>query len=428
MKKSKESVKSWFKSGNSFPLRIYGLALVLRLIPVLLLINLGIGLDDMFQYDMLARSIVAGNGYRWYAESDLPLIQPIVHLDLNSIQYDPRGVPTSFRPPLYPAFLALIYFVAGVGAKRFFIVRLTQAALIASLAPLTYALARHIFPDQPRSARIAAWVIALYPMLVIYPLALVTENLFFVLVLGSVLVLLIASEKQTWRWFALGGILLGLMALTRSISLAFTGMAVLWIWFILQNRRMAIVIIATVLLVTLPWVIRNTLLYHHLTGIELSLGYNLYVGYHPSGTGTFQYPQSLDLIAMLDDSQRDIIGSQRALEFLKSDPERFVYLIIRRAGYFFGLERRALMYFYSNNFFGTITAALLWILATLFFLPFVIISTSGVFGLAFSRWRRETSLMLFLFIGYITPHLLILSEDRFHLAIVPFFAILSGYF
>jgi hypothetical protein len=27
----------------------------------------------MFQYDMLARSIVAGNGYRWYAQADLPL-------------------------------------------------------------------------------------------------------------------------------------------------------------------------------------------------------------------------------------------------------------------------------------------------------------------------------------------------------------------
>ena len=62
--------------GNSmkklnFAWRIFFLALVLRLIPVLLTRSLGIGLDDMFQYDMLARSLASGNGYRWYAYEDL---------------------------------------------------------------------------------------------------------------------------------------------------------------------------------------------------------------------------------------------------------------------------------------------------------------------------------------------------------------------
>jgi hypothetical protein len=416
------------KLSKTFPLRIFLVALILRLVPVVVMCNMGIGLDDMFQYDMLARSIVTGNGYRWYAEADLPLIQPIVHLDLTSTVYDPRGVLTSFRPPLYPAFLALIYFVSGVGAKRFLIVRLSQAVVNTTLAPLTFALGRRFFPDQPRAAVIAAWVIALYPMLVIYPLALATENLFFMLVLISMLVLLIAAEKLKWQWFALGGILLGLMALTRSTSLTFVGLAVLWVWFILRKHKMAIVVIVMVSLITLPWIIRNTLLYHRLTGIESALGYNLYVGYHPAGTGTFQYPQSLDLMSMLDDSQRDTIGRQKAFEFIEADPGRFLYLVARRAGYFFGLERRALTYFYSNNFFGYIPTALLLIFATLFFLPFVVISTSGVFGLAFTRWRRETLLILLFFIGYITPHLFILAEDRFHLAMVPLLAILSAYF
>lgn len=55
----------------SFPVRIYIIALIFRLVPVFLTANLGIGLDDMFQYDMLARSIASGNGFRWYAEDDL---------------------------------------------------------------------------------------------------------------------------------------------------------------------------------------------------------------------------------------------------------------------------------------------------------------------------------------------------------------------
>jgi len=403
------------------------LALILRLIPVIAMRSIGIGLDDMFQYDMLARSIVAGNGYRWYAEADLPLIQSVIPLDLSS-GYDPKGVLTSFRPPLYPAFLALIYLFAGVGPQRFFVARMVQVVLGTALVPLTYAIAKRIFPEKPRIAEWAAVIIAFYPMLVIYPLSLATENLFFLLVAASILVLLVASEKRKWQWFALGGGLLGMMALTRSVSLAFAGLAVLWVWFVLRERRMAIVVFLMVSLVTLPWMVRNTLIFHHLTGIESALGYDLYLGYHPNGTGTFQYPESLDLMTMLDDGERDAIGREKALEFIKTDPGRFPYLVLRRAGYFMGLERRALTYFYSNNFFGYLPSGLLLFAAVVVCLPFVVISIGGVLGLAFVQWRKEVLLMALFFIGYITPHLFILGEDRFHLTIVPFLAILAAYF
>jgi 4-amino-4-deoxy-L-arabinose transferase-like glycosyltransferase len=446
----------------SFPACIFLVSLVLRLIPVLFSFNLGIGLDDMFQYDMLARSLVSGNGYRWYAQPDLYLVQPYLHFDLSTVDYDPRGVLTSFRPPLYPAFLALIYFLAGTGARRFFVARLIQAFVAASLAPLTYALAGRLFTDNEKAAYIVAWVIACYPLLVIYPLSLATENLFFLLALASTLVLLKAKERLTTeiterteknkkisvfspgtsargrcvrsvvnffsraRWFILAGILLGLMALTRSVSLLFGGLTVLWVWFALRERKMAVVVFLGVTLVTLPWMVRNSLLHHRLIGIETTLGYNLYLGYHPEGSGAFQYPQSLDLMSMLDDGLRDQVGQAKAWVFIKSDLGRVPYLMIRRLGYFFGLERRALTYFYSNNFFGYIPTPLLLAIAAILLLPFVFVSTSAAFGLALTRWRAGTLLVALLLVGQLIPHMLILSEDRFHLALVPFFAILAA--
>src|SRR5690606_7501758 len=91
---------------KSFPFKIYLVALALRLIPVLAARGLGIGLDDMFQYDMLARSLAQGHGFRWYAEVDLKQLASFVDFDLSSArEYDPLlGVPTSFRAPLYPFF------------------------------------------------------------------------------------------------------------------------------------------------------------------------------------------------------------------------------------------------------------------------------------------------------------------------------------
>ncbi len=440
---------TWWRDSKTFPLRIFLVALILRLVPVVAMRNMGIGLDDMFQYDMLARSLASGEGYRWYAQPDLELLQPYLHLDLSSGNYNPRGVLTSFRPPLYPFFLALIYLVTGVGVHRFFIVRLVQTVLSALLIPLTFYIARRIFPNQQKVAVISAWVVALYPMLVIYPLSLATENLFFVLVLGSTLALFKAMEERSkkpeflgdmqqdrfswWgkihgaRWFIISGLLLGALALTRSVSLVYAGLAVLWIGIVFRQWRMAGVVFAAISLVTLPWMVRNTLLNHRLTGIESALGYDLYVGYHPEGTGTFQYPQSLELMSILDDGVRDTVGREMAFAFIKADPARFPYLILRRAGYFFGLERRALTYFYSNDFFGYIPQGILILLALVLCLPFVVVSTSGLLCLALTRWSKEMILIALLFIGYITPHLLIIAEDRFHLALVPFFVIFASF-
>ncbi|MGE5249687.1 MAG: ArnT family glycosyltransferase [Bacteroidota bacterium] len=417
-------------SPNRFAARLYIAALILRLIPVLLARGLGIGLDDMFQYDMLARSIVAGNGYRWYAQQDLAQLAPYVNFDLNSVKYDPvRGVPTSFRAPLYPAFLALVYAVSGTGFARFFAARLAQAILLgAPLAPLTYLTGRRLLDGNERAARLAGWVVAGYPMLLLFPIGLGTENLFFLLLLGSFLALLRCMDRPAAPAFLLAGVLLGLTALTRSVILPFAGLAVLWAWFSLRERRGAVLMALAVAVTIAPWVIRNSLLYGRLTGIETSLGYNLYVGYHPQSDGTFTFGPSLDLVPILDDSVRDQIGTERAIGFIRQDPGRFIPQAVSRLGQFFRLELRILTYFYSNNFFGYIPAPLLVALMAAFGLPFALVCLSASLGAALVPRSPGALLLLLLLAGYLLPHVFILSEERFHLALVPFFAMVAGYF
>jgi hypothetical protein len=413
----------------AFPLVVFLVALLVRLIPVLLSRNLGIGLDDMFQYDMLARSIVSGNGYRWYAQNDLYLVKNYIPFDLSTVDYDPRGILTSFRPPLYPAFLAIIYFFNGINPERFFTARLVQALMNAMLVPMTYFAARQVFPGRERVARWSAWALTFYPMMVIYPLSLATENLFFVLVLASFLALVKSGQDQRLRWFALSGLLIGLSALTRSVILPLAVVAALWAWLVVKNWKGALILLVTAVAVCIPWVVRNSLLHGRLMGIESSMGYNLYVGYHPKSTGTFQYGISLDLIPILDDGLRDKIGTEKALDFIKQNPMRVPELAVMRAGHFFGLERRALTYFYSNNFFGYIPAPVLFSLALLLLLPFVIVATSSVFGMFLSDWRKQEVLLLGLLLAtYIAPHILLLAEDRFHLTIVPFLIVLAARF
>ena len=432
-----QSAQSVFMFFKSFAFRIYIVALILRLIPVLLARGLGIGLDDMFQYDMLARSLAEGNGFRWYAREDLNQLAAFVDFDLSSVEeYDPEtGIPTSFRAPFYPAFLALVYFINGTDFSRFFAARLAQAIFLgAPLAPLTYWVSRKLFPPllagegpgvrSERSARIAAWIVAGYPMLLVYPLGLGTENPFFVLLLSSFLFLLQSIERPAAASLFFSGLFLALTTLTRSVILPFA-LAAFFLLFYLHRSKALLAILSFFLVIT-PWVVRNSLLHGKLTGIETSMGYNLYLGYHPDGNGSFVFGPSLDLLTILDDAERDRIGTEKAMEFIRAQPERFFPLAINRLGFFFGLEKRVLMYFYSNNIIGYVPLPILLAISAVLLLPFVFIAPSAALGLSLLRWKPEHILLGLLFAGYILPHIFILSEDRFHLALVPYMAILAA--
>jgi 4-amino-4-deoxy-L-arabinose transferase-like glycosyltransferase len=412
-----------------FPLIIYAVALLLRLVPVLLSRDLGIGLDDMFQYDMLGRSLAAGNGFRWYAPPDLEkmlnALRYFVGLDTSGITLpqDPRGILTSFRAPVYPAFLALIYWLSGLKV-RFFAVRIVQAIVMASLAPMTYLLAKRL-GATPRHARVAAWISAAWPLLILFPLGLATENLFIPLLTAGTLVLLKAVESRRLREIALSGAFFGLAVLTRSVIIGFPALAALWLW-IKKMRRHAVLLVLVIAVLVMPWCVRNTLLHGRLTMVETSMGYNMYLGYHPEGDGSFIFGPSVDLITILDDAERDAEGRQRAWEFIQQDPGRVPELMLRKLGHMFGLEDRIFVYFYSNGLLGTLPSWLVFTLFLILVLPLVIVLPLAIIGLVTGERGQAWQLTVMLFIWYVSVHMLIMAEERFHLAILPMLAALAA--
>lgn len=409
-----------------FLLVIYLLALLVRLGPLVAAREMTIGLDDMFQYDMLARSLAAGEGFRWYGEKDLALVERYFPLDWIVDDYDPRGVLTSFRSPGYPFFLSLIYRVGGLD-DRFFIARLVQVLLMALMAPMTSLLALRLFPEKQSIARISGVVIALYPFLLVYPLALATEVTFLPLVLGALLAVLRAGESHRWQDYLLAGALLGAAALTRSVIVAILPLMMLWAWFMARDKKGALILLASVLVCTVPWSVRNSRLHGEFTFIENSMGYTLYMGYHPDTQGRFEFGPSVDLMPYLDDGVRNQVGMEKAIGFIQAEPDRVPYLMLRKLGYFFGLERRALTYFYSNDFVGYLPQPYLTLLFVFFCLPFVLLTLSSALVLPALTWKKDHWLVAGVFLGYLAPHLLLLAEPRFHLTLVPILAVFGVY-
>jgi len=59
-------------------------------------------------------------------------------------------------------------------------------------------------------------------------------------------------------------------------------------------------------------------------------------------------------------------------------------------------------------------------------IPFVFVSVSAVPSLVITRYNSHLTLIYLFLAAYIVPHVFILSEDRFHLTIVPYLAIFSA--
>jgi 4-amino-4-deoxy-L-arabinose transferase-like glycosyltransferase len=260
-----------------------------------------------------------------------------------------------------------------------------------------------------------------------YPLGLGSENLFMPLLLAAILLLLIAWQHSRLRYFLASGLILGAATLTRPALVFFLPLAGLWIWRH-SGLRSATAATLAAIAVLIPWSVRNSLVLGRPAFIENTLGYNLFVGYHPDGNGGYVNEVGVIPTRFLDDSERDRWTMQQALGFIRADPGRALGLMARRTVYFWGLEDREMIYFYANDFFGPIPSA--WLVAGYLALitPLVLIGLSAPWGMALARYSSVRSLILALIASALIAYIPILAEPRFHLPLMPFLAIFAAGF
>ncbi len=94
-------------------LLLFFFALFVHLAAVLPFLNMPIALDDMYQYDMLGRSLSSGLGYRWYSKADVEILEPYLksYLPLDETTFPERRdqdcFPSAGLPVLPCIFLQL---------------------------------------------------------------------------------------------------------------------------------------------------------------------------------------------------------------------------------------------------------------------------------------------------------------------------------
>ncbi len=242
------------------------LALVLRVLYVLVapqvdpLLRQNPLHGDASGYHLLAKHLLSGEGFSW-----------------------DDGFPTSYRLPGYPFFVAGVYFLFGESITA---VGLVQAVLGALLCLAIFRFTERLFSVPV--ALLSAAAVAVNPLL-IYITPWVYSETLFLLLLWLALWLWTVSLEQPFSALRLAatGILLGLATLVRPEVVIF--MPLLLGALLLLRRveafKRGLVVLATLLLVLLPWSLRNQAVHGEFVLLTTSAGSNFYAGNNPDANG-----------------------------------------------------------------------------------------------------------------------------------------------
>jgi 4-amino-4-deoxy-L-arabinose transferase-like glycosyltransferase len=215
-----------------------------------------IAFSDGEEYDAIARSLAAGTGFAV------------------------NQAPNTFRPPGYPFFLAAIYALVGHSYPA---VKIVQSVIGALTCVFVLLIGERLF--SYRVGVIAASIAALYPFLVVYTGFLLSETLFVFLSSIFLYALVRLREACRARWAAFAGFMLGLMTVTRPMTLLLPALLLVWAWIEFGDRRRAAAIVGGMVVMMLvpiaPWTVRNYVVTDSFIPISSHLWAGLYAGNNP---------------------------------------------------------------------------------------------------------------------------------------------------
>ena len=252
-------------------------------------------------------------------------------------QQSPDGVahPSAFRMPLPSMLMGIGFAMFG---HKYMVARLVSMVIGSLAAPLMYRFVRR-FATQP-PALLASLGLILHPVLVFDTARMLSEPYFMTALLLGLDLSLRAYELRTmpsglWAGLAWG---LAIMVKPQAAPMAFLIMLYL---FARSSWKAATCLAVGVVVVLVPWVIRNTMVMGHpillaTEGGETFLGSNNpYILDNPKTWGMWQAPMKIEeyrlrLLPIQDEVERNQEQYAIAMEYLKANPGVIPKLVTRK--------------------------------------------------------------------------------------------------
>jgi 4-amino-4-deoxy-L-arabinose transferase-like glycosyltransferase len=352
------------------------------------------------------------------------------------------------RAPGYPLLLAGTFRVARgldlskadrrrntTGLTGLDVARFVQVLLSTLAVWLAFALGRRLY--DARAGLAAAALMALYPNFVGQSQLLWAETLYITLTLAWAL--LVHRGVVDGRRLALvgAGLCLGYAALVREVGVPTIGVAVLWMWLLARGPRrrtlaQIAVVVAMAALVILPWTIRNYRVHGELVLSSSSQGLALLWG---SSDHVMAELRAIKEAAGIGPrhpvfcAEVDRLASARARAIIAADPAAW----LRR------IWTRNLPSLWHPGFDGVIAHVVrplgfdvrsVWVKKAVIVLvvgSYLLLGTLAIFGLAASRSREATWLVLALVLLYGAMHAIATGVPRHRLPLMALATLPAGY-
>lgn len=342
----------------------------------------------------------------------------------------------SFRPPLYPFFLAGIYLIFG---HDFIVVRLIHVLLLSFSSIIVFCICNLLF--NKKIGIISVVIFALYPMFGLYAALIQTETLFIFLTCLSFYICLLAINKESLLFFMLAGFAVGVTALCRpNILFIFPFLFCIYIIFYFKEKLKVSILYAFIFSLSLiftlvPWTYRNYTIHGKIISIATATGINLYGGYNPNITSKYLHVSqnpSIDKSApnfkrfigpvIVPDSLNEVelnsfyINSY--INYVKSDPLRFLKVSLFKFLWFWHLHP----YQHIN-----IPETKDELLFRIMFYPILILFILGLY-ISFIRKRiRHTFLLISIIFNFVILQSIAYVDGRYRLPVIPFVIIFAAY-
>lgn len=404
---------------------------------------------DESAYQQIAENVAAGRGF---FQTNNPFF--------------PGQTLYAWQAPLYPLALAALYQFAGVNlfvAKVFGIVVSTATVFV------VYDFARRVFrtplldelADEMLAHRIAmtaAFLVAIYPGFLTLAHLLLSEGLFIFLVMLAFDLVARALEEEkgrgwAWLWMAAGGAAWGLATLTRGLTLYFLPLFVLWLVWVVWRTDGSLAAFGSALVTGLvfavvavaviaPWSARNYFQFQQVVLLETKGGVNLWLGNSPYTPNEFVrnvwkvgVREPMLNVLPQDELQRDRAAYGLALDYLRAEPLAAVARVPAKFADFWGFERSMVDVAESTREGGGWNSLPKLAADILAIVVYVFVMVCGIFGFihAPERWRARDGLAWKVLLGgfvlyFLALHLLIFGDGRFHLPLIPLFAMYGAWF
>jgi 4-amino-4-deoxy-L-arabinose transferase-like glycosyltransferase len=343
-------------------------------------------------------------------------------------------LPTALFPPGYIFFLVPLYWVFG---PEYEIAELANVVLATLSAGLLYLLAWRLAGSG--TARVTAAAFAVFPGQVFFTSLIYSEVLFTFVMLGGLLLLVAARQRDAgWRWYLAFGVIAGAAALVRSVGLSMVLIGPLYLllstrdWRSTAQRTALIGIGATLLIV--PWAVRNAITLGDPIFTSSAAGINLWQGHHEGASGGGDAPDALlntygPLHRPGGEGDVSTAGVKEAVYFAVHNPLDEIGLAGDKLRELYAGDTDWIdlnEQFGQKAFMSSALRDVLRMTGEVFYFAVIALAGLGVL-----RWlvQRDGAALLpvVTILVWSFAHIVTFGDLRYHVPVMPMFALLAGY-